>query len=45
VELGWSALPVAVSENTGFTSSVQSGQMAGAVEPRLALRMPATKVP
>src|SRR5262245_35745866 len=35
----------ALSEKIGRTSNVQSGQIAGALDPRLADRIPATKVP
>ena len=45
VALGMDSEPESVSPNTGRMSSVQSGQMAGAGEPRFAARIPATKVP
>lgn len=43
--LGASKSPAAASAKTGRTRSVQSGQIAGALEPRLAHKMPATNVP
>jgi adenylate cyclase len=45
VALGISALSDPVSTKTGLTRSVQPGQIAGALDPRRAARMPATKVP
>jgi hypothetical protein len=38
-------MPKEASEKIGRTRSVQAGQMAGALEPRTADRIPATKVP
>ena len=43
--LGMSSRPDGYSPKIGRTSSVQPGQIAGADAPRLAERMPATKVP
>ena len=45
VALGICALAAGVSVKIGRTRRVQSGQMAGAEEPRLAQSMPATNVP
>jgi len=45
VALGICVLPDAVSAKIGYASKVQFGQMAGAAEPRLAHKIPATKVP
>jgi len=45
VALGMSPLVEGVSAKMGRTSKVQPGHMAGAAEPRLAIRMPATYVP
>ena len=43
--LGMSSRPDGFSPKIGRTSSAQPGQIAGADAPRLAERMPATKVP
>jgi hypothetical protein len=45
VAFGICVLPDAVSAKIGYATKVQLGQMAGAAEPRLAHKIPATKVP
>ena len=45
VALGICALPAVASVKTGRISKVQSGQIAGAEEPRFAFKIPAIKVP
>lgn len=45
VVLGVCIVPPVDSVKTGRISKVQSGQMAGADEPRFAFKIPATKVP
>src|SRR5215468_9763967 len=45
VALGISSLAAFVSAKIGRVNRVQLGQIAGAIDPRLADRIPATKVP